>query len=418
MIVTNSQLLMQIEERLQSVMLEEQALMKLQRTVGADVALQDTELESAFDALSELLVPALEPHRLDAASAGLHLPSVSAVAIAELRRAIVSKATARRDQLLADVRVTNAETIENEIEIRLAELHDSAAPLERSTGLLEQAPLFRELLAHRYGTPEYAVRFWQVSYYRHWKHADLIVENHGARLKQDSFAAIAILYVREASARDEFRRAINVEKGRLSQVRDLQRELIECQRTIADVEATLLSAARTRIKEHVRPLDDDALASLLRDDPAVALSIKRILGIRKKKGYLGVLDKDQLQASAFELRKTREKLTRTKAKLARPKRRHALHTTAAAERMLGSDRTERWRLRRQRADQARTRIVTFHDYDRWDPVADVLWWDLMTDGRLDGDFIPEVRDRGFRTRHHHVVSARSTWQPSDGIDIS
>lgn len=418
MIVTNSQLLMKLDERLQSVALEEQALIKLQRTIGADVSLQDKELENAFDAFSELLVPTLDPPRLDVVSVGLHLPTVSAAAIADLRRSIISKATARRDQLSVDVRVTNAEAIENEVVIRLAELQDAAAPLEKSTRMLEQAPLFQELLAHRYGTDEYAVRFWQASYYKHWKHADLIVEHHGARLKRDSFAAIALLYVREASARDEFRRAVNVEKGRLSQVRDLQRELIECQRTIADVEATLLSAARTRIKEHVRPLDDDALASLLRTDPAVALSIKRILGIRKKKSYLGLIDTDQVRASAFELRKTKDKLIRTKAKLARPKRRHALHTTAAAERMLGSDRTERWRLRRQRAEQARTRIVTFHDYDRWDPVADVVWWDLMTDGRLDGDFIPEVRDRRARIRRHHVVRDRSTWQPSDAIDIS
>ena len=68
--------------------------------------------------------------------------------------------------------------------------------------------------------------------------------------------------------------------------------------------------------------------------------------------------------------------------------------------------------------EARTHIVEFHHYERWNPAADVLWWDVMSDGRLDGNFIPEVRARG--PVHQAFVPDVSTtdWRDDRSFDAS
>jgi hypothetical protein len=45
----------------------------------------------------------------------------------------------------------------------------------------------------------------------------------------------------------------------------------------------------------------------------------------------------------------------------------------------------------ERLGTTHERIYRFERYDHASFASDFLWWDLMTDGKLDGDFIPEVR---------------------------
>lgn len=419
MSVTNRQLQQRVENRLRDLTREEEKLHRLQRTLGADAARQDAELEAAWDHLAEVLVPALDVAGLNRLAAGLHLPSVQATAIAAIRHQTLTRATQRLKALQADPRLQQAEGIENEVSIRLTELQEAAAPLETSTRALEGEPLFLELLAHRYGTDEYVVRFWQASYYKHWKHADLVVEAHSSRLKKDTFAAIAASYVVERTALEELRREIGVQQGRLAELKDLKLEAVQCEATIENLDDTTLKAVRTRVKEHVKPLDEAALTGLMAFDPAAALAVKRILGVQKKKTYLGALEAEQVKASLQELAVAKSKLARTRTKLGRSKVQYATYTDALADRMIGPDRTERWDKRRARIEDTRTRIVEFHHYDRWDPVRDMLWWDVMTDGRLDGNFISEVRDRGHHVHHHHdVVTHNDAWQNDRDVDVS
>ena len=116
----------------------------------------------------------------------------------------------------------------------------------------------------------------------------------------------------------------------------------------------------------------------------------------------------------------KNKLLRTRGKLERPKNQHARWSDAEAQRMIGQDRTEKWRKRRAYYDDARTRVVEFHHYDRYDPVRDFLWWDVMTDGRLDGNFIDEVRERG-PTHYRHepaTTDVQPAWRRDDLSDVS
>jgi hypothetical protein len=156
--------------------------------------------------------------------------------------------------------------------------------------------------------------------------------------------------------------------------------------------------------------------------PAAQLAHARILGIAKKREYLSALEDKQLKDALRELGVQEQKLFRTRAKLQRPKNAGRAWPDHEVQRMVGVSRTDRWRKRRERWGHTHTQIVTFHDYGRYDPVRDFLWWDVMTDGRLDGDFIPEVHARGPRVSDHHHDHARHepepTWRDDHTLDAS
>ena len=87
-----------------------------------------------------------------------------------------------------------------------------------------------------------------------------------------------------------------------------------------------------------------------------------------------------------------EQLTRLERKIAkysRQKYANAWIPPNEAQAWLRDPR-ERLVARRERFWRQYDRVATYDRYDRYDFAADMLWWDVMTDGRLDGNFIPEV----------------------------
>ena len=411
--------LQQLEGRLKQISLETEQLHRVQRAIGADVARQDKEIEDAWDHLAEVTVPTLDVAVLDAVAARLRLPTVTAQQVIARRQATLVQASNRRVNLLADRRIQDAEAIENEVQIRVAELDEALQPLHNSTSLLEAAPLFHELLAHRYGTDEYTMRFWQLGYYTHWKHGDLVVEAHGPRLGLDNFKAIAARYVEEKTALEQLKHSRSALLDRRNEVKRAQGELAEVEASIADIDTVTLRSVRTRVKDHLRPLAEDALLSVFVNDEAGLLACKRIIGVGKKKNYLSALQEVQVKGILEEMRATTGKLARTRTKLGRSKNAYRQWPEAEVERMLGQDRRDRWSKRRERLSDTRTRIVEFHHYDRWSPGSNILWWDVMSDGRLDGDFIPEVRARGPYT-HQHIVNETpaNDWRDDRSFDAS
>jgi hypothetical protein len=67
-------------------------------------------------------------------------------------------------------------------------------------------------------------------------------------------------------------------------------------------------------------------------------------------------------------------------------------------------RTDRYTKIHDRYSRMSERVYVFHDYDRGAGWDDFLWWDLMTDGRFDGNFIPEVAEWHDHHPHHSYIS--------------
>jgi hypothetical protein len=410
--------------RIKDVELERAHLVRLQRSVDGDARKQAAELEPAWDLLVGILLPDLLPTTLQALVTRIPVTALSPAAVAERRTKMLTDAQGRLKNLLADGRVHNATALVNAIEIKCAELDDNIAPLQASVTLLEDEQMFHELLTWRYGTAEYDVKFWQVSYYRHWKHGDILVEKHGPRLNKTDFGGIVALYVDEKHAL----RTLHAERAKLveehKQISSLLKQLQETQALLADVDSVLLKNARTRLKEYLRVLPDKDLFRVLQSDDAATLAYKRVVGISKKQHYLDALNSEQVKASIAELDASEQKLRRNLTKLYRPKNAARVYTAADVSAMAGPDRSAKWHKRREHYEAARTVVVGFHHYDRYDPMRDWLWWDLMSDGRIDGNFISEVRDHGpssYHSHHHHhndAIDVQPAWRTERDVDLS
>ena len=74
------------------------------------------------------------------------------------------------------------------------------------------------------------------------------------------------------------------------------------------------------------------------------------------------------------------------------------------------DPTAKLAARRHRYDEGYQTIVYFDRYDAFDYARDMLWWDLMTGGRYEGDYIPEVQ----AWREQHPGSPRLYDSPLPG----
>ncbi len=119
--------------------------------------------------------------------------------------------------------------------------------------------------------------------------------------------------------------------------------------------------------------------------------LKHLEGLEKKIEYLEALERQYIDADAEALLDRIASLEKKVTKYSRPKNRSARIPAGDAERWL-KDPTPKLRQRWGRYNTSHTTIYNFNRYDNYDFFSNYLWWDLMTDGRLDGNFIPEVSD--------------------------
>lgn len=398
---TTAQMIQGIEGQVAAARVEATELERLQRGIEADVAKIDAEIDKAWTQLAETLIPAWDPAVFNRASTLLRLAPIAAAPIERRLQEHLVKAQETLQKLSSNLLVSDRENQVNVAQIRLAEIDEAVQPLQTSTTTLEDEPYFEELLAYRYGTEAYAVKFFQLLYYAHWKHADLVVEKHGKRLKVDSFADLAAKYVDEKTALKELLDGRHALNQRLALVQERARQVEEVQASITQAQPRTLALVRARVREHLAPLPDADVAALLGSLPDVDLAWRRIAGLKKKKEYLAALAAEQVKAPLAELQAFRTKLVADANKLQRPKNASRVWGAADWERRFGNDRVPKWQKRRERIQYTRQHIVEFHHYDRWNPVGDLLWWDVMSDGQLDGNFISEVRARPHHHVHHH-----------------
>jgi hypothetical protein len=254
-------------------------------------------------------------------------------------------------------------------------------------------PRLERLLEGGYGTPEYGTPFWRVSFYGDWKAADAIVERFG---KEKTF-----LQLREEILRD--REAVAVYDARLAELRAewaagqaLDDELETKRQALSTLDARWLTQARQALARHLADLDLSTIGTRLAQYADVDIFGKRYWGLRQQLLYLDRLTEKHLDAPAADLRAAITKLDRDVTKYSRPKNQWAVIPGDVFERRFQS-RAPRFQKNWQRYQHSYTSVYAFHTYDRGSLASDFLWWDLMTDGRADGDFMPEVQ----RFRQHN-----------------
>ena len=165
---------------------------------------------------------------------------------------------------------------------------------------------------------------------------------------------------------------------------------------LANLDALVLADWRGALAGHLAACALPELGDRLAGEPAAELLLKSYAGLAKKVEYLDGLAESGVGRLERDLEAELRKLEHDVSKYSRPKKAWATFDAASFEHRF-RDRAPRLEKHWQRYRRGVDTIYAFDRYERAGFAEDFLWWDLMTDGRIDGDFLPEVAD--YRARY-------------------
>lgn len=273
--------------------------------------------------------------------------------------------------------------------LELAELDAARRALEPFFSATAH-PRLHHLLAVGYGTGDYKVPFWRLSYYSDWEAADAIL----ARVPGKTFEQFRAEY----EENDRAMRALNERASEIhTELRrgaELDHQHATLKQALATIPERMLARVRESLGRHVMDSGAVALGARFAAAPAVDILAKRAFGLAAKLTYLDALRERELAPVLAEVQQGRARAMRDAMKFSRPKKLGMAIPAENYQRRFRPVR-ERYQKRFHRYRESSDAVYVFDRYDRGSLAADFLWWDVMTDGRLDGDFIPEV------ARFHH-----------------
>jgi hypothetical protein len=352
------------------------------------------EKAAATHDLVQALLPSLDPKVIASAAeiSGLAgLPSENIPAKVEARRQAVVHRIAAIER---EPRYVNRELLchprTGSLTRELAEAQEMRQPAVAVIGTCETQLRWARLWESGFGTPEFSAPWWRYSYW------------------EDRSAATALVALFPgmttfAEVREAYRSATETKATFDSEVQRLQHEiatvgaLAEEHGTLVDEHAHLdqraLAFTQNRIASHLLTSEPGLVSQRLEAWPAIRMLFLRASGLASKVTYLDGIQRAHLEEMQKELATQAQRLSDVEF---RTRRRWAAMPLEKWEK-LAVDRRPRYEKKWQRFGKIYSSV---HSYDRWDRgryYDDLLWWDLMTRGRYDGSYLPEVAQ--FHHRH-------------------
>jgi hypothetical protein len=399
--ITGARLAQRYHEEIRAVEDERAKLQQLRKVSKDNHNAINQQLQTAWQDAASALLPTVDAARLQELSTALGIGDLHPSAVAAAGQQALQDAQATVQRIETDDRHRRREELEASIQIRQAELGDAAEALRASVQQRQQHDRFQQLIRTGYDTDSYGIKWWQMQFYDDWRDADAIVAELG---QGSTFDQLRVSYERDRDGLLELERGLAEESGRLQQMATMASELAAAQQLLADPTVAMRNHSQAILRTRIEEIGADAAAAMMGPHGAV---LARVSALTAKKTYLGQLDGELLHGTEQQAIALQDKLVREAAKLSNAKNAHRSFPDGEMNRRFAKDRVGRLRMMRQRAHDSRDRIYTFDRYDRYNPVETFLWWDVMSDGQLDGNFLREVRDRPSDHHDHHDHSDRS-----------
>ncbi len=246
---------------------------------------------------------------------------------------------------------------------------------------------FEHLIEVGYGTSEYKVGFWRVSYYLDWKAGDEVMELFPDK---KSFKELREEYLENSRALADLDPRLQELQREWDAGVKLENDYNEATYRLANLEALHLDEARKSLGQFLADCPEGALASRLERHPELETMAKRWAGLQEQVRYLERANELVLTSLLNDLSKEKDKLQKDYWKYSRPKNAYVRFPEAAFQSRF-AHRREKVRKRLDRYGTTVETIYVFDDYDRGSLAENFLWWDLVTDGQIDGNFMPEVQ---------------------------
>ena len=359
-----------------------------------DALVRDTEakrqdllarLTNAYADLGAALLPELNAPAFDALANRLGVPEL---------RTVFTNGAARQGQI--DVRLdqieksdlyTQRENRVYDLEKQLSEVEPVYTHARDDWERLNAFPRIHELMTRQYGTLQYPhrglLRFFNGEYLMDWRQADDIV----AKLGLSSFPEVAARFWERKEQVEVLGRSVGEIKAGLRQVQNLVQE----RDNLLQERENLPRRVQELVGRRLAPFLQTADMPSLPNPDALKSRVIAIDGMEHQVEYL-----EGLKAKITE---DRSGLAERTGRLQQEEQRYATDRYRYRNKRFSQDqfnkrfdrsRIDRYEVLNRRYSRAGETIYVFNDYNRVSPLEEFLWWDIMTDGRIDGNFIPEV----------------------------
>lgn len=266
-----------------------------------------------------------------------------------------------------------------------AEVRSFLEPWQNTVSRFEDHAVFRRLYERNYGTPQYAYKWWHPYYYRDWREHDELLEATG----KPTLQALIDEYEKALQNRNQWRDSLREAEAQINEVKGLLSEQTNKIDRLERLDDQYLTEARGALIDHISGLAPAILVELA-EDPLIVAQLTQLDALKAKKQYLSELIQERLEKDGQAIQNQLHSLDKKINKLSRPKHAGTMIPADRYDKRFGQDPTERYESRWQKVDHYSSTIYDFRDYNRGSLVGDLLWWDVMTDGRLDGSFLPGV----------------------------
>jgi prefoldin subunit 5 len=279
---------------------------------------------------------------------------------------------------------------------------------------LQTFPTLPGLLERHYGTAQYPhrgiFRFLNAQYLRDWKASDEIVSQMGVK----DFAEIISKYSERREQVDVLGRSVTELKEKKADLDKLADERERAMTEINDMPETLQAEAGRILAQYLSG-SENAHQQFEKPDE-VRQRYLAVDGITHQMTYLdGVNNKIQEDLTELSQRYNRMHEEAMRYNNDPYKYRNKSFSQDQFDKRFG--RTSRYDRIYDRYSRTSERIYVYDSY-YYDPVGDFLWWDLMTDGRIDGNFIPEVQEYYQTHPDYSYSGGYNTSNPNDQYDSS
>jgi hypothetical protein len=364
---------------------------------AAERAKLEAERTRALSDLGQVVLPRLDHASIAAAAQAVGLAGLPAEDVPARLEARRQWLAARLSAILVDPRYRDRELLRHprtgSLMTAIAQNEDYRKPAADVIATCDAHPRFEGLWTGGFGTPEQGAKWWRYSYWQDRSAASELVSKFEGKT---TFAEVRDEYARAKETASVFDAELAKLRAEVAAGEALEREYATLHEEHRTLDARGLEHTRGRIVEHMLSSDASLVAARLRALPKGAdllLLFLRASGIAAKVSYLDGIQRTNLAEIRKDIAVQRERLdsveTRTRKRWA--------PMPLDKFRKLEEDRRPRYEKRWQRFGKTYTVVHAYDRYDRGRFYEDLLWWDLMTRGRHDGSFLPDVAD--FHRRH-------------------
>lgn len=249
-----------------------------------------------------------------------------------------------------------------------------------------QHPRLQRLLEVGYGTEQYDVPFWRLSYYQDWEAADEILEKFAGK---NGFGEVRDEVLRARETVSTFDQEIDVLNRQIAEGAAIEHQHTQIGQSLQTIDQRWLEHVRGRLVEHLMTIDPKVVKQMLASNANVQLLYLRASGLLAKGRYLEAMVGESAGKMRQDLPAQLQKIDRDIQKFGRPKNLHAWWPREVIDRRTRS-RADRYDKQFQRFEKHYHTVYVYDDWSRARAYDDFLWWHLMTDGRVPGHYIPEV----------------------------